>query len=145
MSNAYERNPAAYMDRCQRRYSLKGGYGGSPHPIHASSRSIWWRRQDITNICRNDRLVNECHLMVLANCGGIKRKRGRRERERDRDRDRLNSTGYPPPPPSYNDTSRVRGCRATGDGRRSDVLESNGERAKRIITKRPAAHPSASD
>jgi len=47
-------------------------------------------------------------------------------------------TGYPPPTPSYNDTSRVRGCRATGDGRRSDVLELNGERAKRIITKRSA-------
>lgn len=46
--------------------------------------------------------------------------------------------GYPPPPPSYNDASRVRGCRATADGRRSDVLESYGERPKRIITKRTA-------
>lgn len=72
------------------------------------------------------------------------RKEGRKREEKQKEKkraERLNRhTGYPPPLLSYNDTSRVRGCRATGDGRRSDVLESSGERAKRIITKR-AANP----
>lgn len=62
-------------------------------------------------------------------------KKGGREREGESERERA---GYPSSSPSYNDASRVRGCRATANGRRSDVLESYGERPKQIITKRTA-------
>lgn len=100
-------NPAVTVGRCQRRYSPKGGYGGLPRvyplPVRARSlarsRYVWRYRQSITNICRDDRLVNECYSAAPKSNWKTEGKEREERREKERGKTEREKEGRETEPP----------------------------------------------